>query len=177
MHKASIQNPVTVSWYPFMSAVFILFQISFIDKQIPKRSTFYNLLYSFLLLCTAIYSFLLFCTARIMISILVLNPFSVLHLSFPLFLTSFFLAPIVWLPVTLFDTQSLKKNVFEVTSDQIFLQIFHFFSLVIPIYQLHRQSFFLCNSSFPIFCYNSKACTFVFKQKFSITSFHFSPFH
>ena len=127
MHKASIQNPVTVSWYPFMSAVFILFQISFIDKQIPKRSTFYNLLYSFLLLCTAIYSFLLFCTARIMISILVLNPFSVLHLSFPLFLTSFFLAPIVWLPVTLFDTQSLKKNVFEVTSDQIFLQIFHFF--------------------------------------------------
>ena len=115
--------------------------------------------------------------ARIMISILVLNPFSVLHLSFPLFLTSFILAPIVWLPETLFDTQSLKKNVFEVTSDQIFLQIFHFFSLVIPIYQLHRQSFFLCNSSFPIFCYNSKACTFVFQQKLSITSFHFSPFH
>ena len=112
-----------------------------------------------------------------MISILVLNPFSVLHLSFPLFLTSFILAPIVWLPETLFDTQSLKKNVFEVTSDQIFLQIFHFFSLVIPIYQLHRQSFFLCNSSFPIFCYNSKACTFVFQQKLSITSFHFSPFH
>ena len=77
-----------------------------------------------------------------MISILVLNPFSVLHLSFPLFLTSFFLAPIVWLPVTLFDTQSLKKNVFEVTSDQIFLQIFHFF---------FHQSFLFTNSTGNLF--------------------------
>ena len=140
------QSKYTKPCYSFLVPIHVCsfhsFSNFFHRQADTQKKHFLQFTLFILLLCTAIYSFLLLCTARIMISILVLNPFSVLHLSFPLFLTSFFLAPIVWLPETLFDTQSLKKNVFEVTSDQIFLQIFHFFSLVIPIYQLHRQSFF-----------------------------------
>ena len=94
-----VQSKYTKLCYSFLVPIHVCSFHSFSNffhrqADTPKKH-FLQFTLFILLLCTAIYSFLLLCTARIMISILVLNPFSVLHLSFPLFLISFILAPIV----------------------------------------------------------------------------------